>query len=506
MTRCNKMLVHEYLQRSAKSNPDKTSLVIDQTRYTYRDLIGTSHWIAARLSEMGVERHDRVIIHGEFGLGTVASIFSCSMLGAAFVVLNPELRSDRLDYIIKDCDPKAAVIDTDKIDNYTRLENLLPLEGIKEGDEIASPKIIDMDLASIIYTSGSTGSPKGVMLSQKNIDVASDSIIEYLENVESDIILSVLPLSFDYGLYQLLMCVKICGTLILERNFSYPSKLLEIIEKEKVTGLPIVPTIGNLIVRLSKPGAYDLNSVRYISNTAQAMNERIIKGLSQRFPATKIYSMYGLTECKRVSYLDPMKINEKPNSVGKPMSCCEVYLIDVNGDRIDDPGMEGQLVVRGPNVMIGYWNSPQETADRLIPGKYPGQFDLLTGDSFYKDEDGDLYFVTRMDEIIKTSGERVNPLEVEDFLNRIEGVNESVVIPVKDAILGNALKAVISCEMEISIDDIRRKCTEDLEKFMVPKHFYLIDEVPKNPNGKIDRKRIKTELAVPGSQDARNQN
>jgi len=290
---------------------------------------------------------------------------------------------------------------------------------------------------------GSTGEPKGVMLTHLNMVSAANSIIEYLENSEKDIVINVFPLSFDYGLYQVLMTFKFGGTLVLERSFFYPYKLIDLIIKEKVTGFPIVPTIAAILVKLKNLDKYDFSSLRYISTTAQAMPPRFIFELRKIFPKAKFYSMYGLTECKRVSYLPPEELDRRPTSVGKAMPNTEVYLVDEEGNKIDEPGKIGELVVRGANVMKGYWNLPQETERVLKPGQLPGEKVLYTGDLFKMDERGFLYFISRKDDIIKIAGANVAPKEIENAIYEIEDVAEVAVTSVEDEILGNAIKAFI---------------------------------------------------------------
>jgi acyl-CoA synthetase (AMP-forming)/AMP-acid ligase II len=249
---------------------------------------------------------------------------------------------------------------------------LVSMQTAMEGQsgERLPEKNIDIDLAALIYTSGSTGQGKGVMLTHLNIVSAATSISTYLENTADDIILNVLPLSFDYGLYQLLMTFKIGGTLVLERSFTYPREILNMIAREHVTGFPIVPTIGSILLQMDL-GAYNLPDLRYITNTAAALPVEHIRKLRRAFPAVKIFSMYGLTECKRVSYLPPDQLDIRPGSVGRGMPNEEVYVVDEHGERVG-PNVVGELVIRGANVMKGYWELPEETAQVLRPGPFVG--------------------------------------------------------------------------------------------------------------------------------------
>jgi acyl-CoA synthetase (AMP-forming)/AMP-acid ligase II len=349
---------------------------------------------------------------------------------------------------------------------------------------------IDIDLAALIYTSGSTGRPKGVMVTHLNVVSAATSITTYLENMANDIILNVLPLSFDYGLYQLLMAFKIGGTLVLEQSFTYPRAVLETIARERVTGLPIVPTICSILLQMDLK-SYSFPDLRYITNTAAALPVEHIRKLREAFPQVKIYSMYGLTECKRVSYLPPDQLDIRPGSVGRGMPNEEVYVVGEDGNRVG-PGVVGELVVRGANVMKGYWELPEETDKVLRPGPFPNEQVLYTGDLFRTDDEGYLYMVGRKDDIIKTRGEKVSPREVEDVLYSHPKIAEAAVVGVPDSVLGNAICAFVSLKPGATLTelDVRGFCVDRLEDFMVPKIVQFRDSLPKSANGKIAKKEL----------------
>jgi acyl-CoA synthetase (AMP-forming)/AMP-acid ligase II len=347
----------------------------------------------------------------------------------------------------------------------------------------------------IVYTSGSTGFPKGVMMTHQNVVSAATSITTYLESAADDVVLSVLPLAFDYGLYQALMCAKVGATLVLEKSFTYPAVLLEKLRRERVTGLPLVPTVAAVLLQLKDlaPGAFP--DLRYITNTAAALPPAHIARLQELFPATKIFSMYGLTECKRCTYLPPAQLSLRPGSVGIAIPGTEAYVVDEAG-RKAPPGATGELVIRGGHVMKGYWGDPQATERALRPGPFPWEKVLYTGDLFRTDEQGYLYFVARKDDIIKSRGEKVSPKEVENVLYELAGVREAAVVGVPDAVLGMAIKAVISADPEAGLTerDVIRHCAKRLEDFMVPKSVEFRDGLPKSANGKISRSQVMMEL------------
>jgi long-chain acyl-CoA synthetase len=355
---------------------------------------------------------------------------------------------------------------------------------------------IDLDLATIIYTSGSTGSPKGVMLTHLNMISAATSITTYLENIPGDIIIDVLPLSFDYGLYQVLMAFKFGGTVVLEKSLAYPYEIIKQMVKERVTGFPGVPTIFAILLQMEDFKRYDLSSLRYITNTAASLPVEHIQRLRTIFPQARLYSMYGLTECKRVSYLPPEELDHRPSSVGRGMPNEEVWIVDEKGNRVG-PGVVGELVVRGSNVMRGYWGDPETTERVLKPGPLPGEKVLYTGDLFKMDEEEFLYFVGRKDDMIKTRGERVSPKEVENAIYGLEGVVEVAVIPVSDDILGQAIKAfVVQRNGDLMTEkDVLRQCKKELEEFAIPKYIEFRDSLPKTSSGKIDKLALKQETA-----------
>jgi long-chain acyl-CoA synthetase len=275
--------------------------------------------------------------------------------------------------------------------------------------------------------------------------------------------------------------------LVLERSFAYPAAVLKLMEKERVTGFPGVPTIFAILLQMGL-SKYDLSSLRYITNTAAALPPNHILQLRLKFPWATLYSMYGLTECKRVSDLPPEELDRRPGSVGIAMPNTEVWIVDEDGNRVG-PGVVGELVVRGSHVMRGYWEKPEATAERYRPGPIPGERVLYTGDLFKMDEEGFLYFVARKDDIIKSRGEKVSPKEVENVLYGLDGVVEAAVIGVPDEILGEAIKAFVVRRDDNTLTerDVLRHCTWHLEDFMVPKYVEFRSELPKTTSGKIKK-------------------
>jgi long-chain acyl-CoA synthetase len=526
-------LVNNFLEYSTQRFPDKVALIHQDNKLTYAEIDSMANRLAAVLIDVGIERGDRVAVYMDNSIEAVVTIFAALKAGAAFMVINHTTKTEKLEYILNNSRAKTLLIhgiraetlqgincpyletiivaephnlfdtstnqpinqSTNQLIQLFNRSNLtcMPYEEIVNSgkNKTIRSKCIDLDLAAIIYTSGSTGNPKGVMLSHLNMVSAAHSITTYLGNDENDVIMNMLPLSFDYGLYQILMGFKIGGTVVLEKSFTYTHEILNLMVKEKVTGFPCVPTIIAILLRLNNIRKYNLTSLRYITNTADALPVSHIKKIRELFPWIKLYSMYGLTECKRVSYLPPEELEGRPTSVGKGMPNEEVYIINEMGEKVG-PGEVGELVVRGANVMLGYWEMPEETAKFLRPGRYPGEKVLYTGDLFRMDEEGYLYFVARKDDIIKCKGEKVSPKELENILYNLDGIIEAVVIGIPDEILGQAVKAYIVLEKgsQLTENDILRYCSQHLEDFMVPKCVEIMQTLPKTMTEKINKKML----------------
>jgi acyl-CoA synthetase (AMP-forming)/AMP-acid ligase II len=517
------MLLQEFLENTSKRLPRKTALIAGSARLTWGEIEEGANRLARSLAGAGVGYGDRVVVLLDNSPETVISVFGILKADAVFVVLNPSIKAEKLAYILDNCRATALITHSGKWDmaegpaaaagalktvviagnppdehpptgQNAHTLALLPWDDAAgSGDSSIPPRrAIDIDLASLIYTSGTTGNPKGVMLTHGNMVSASTSITTYLENVEDDIILSVLPLSFDYGLYQAIMAAQFGGTLVLEKSFLYPYAVINLMKKERVTGLPIVPTISAILLQLEKLREERFPHLRYITNTAAALPVSHILGLQEIFPGTAIYSMYGLTECKRVSYLPPSELETRPTSVGRGMPNEQVYLVDEHDNVITEPDTPGELIVRGANVMKGYWELPAETDRMLRPGPHPWEKVLYSGDLFTMDNEGYLYFLSRKDDIIKSRGEKVSPKEVESVLYEMPDVVEAAVVGIEDDILGEAVKAFVVLKKGSAATDkeVIAWCMRRLEDFMVPKTVEFRDSLPKTSSGKITKKGL----------------
>ena len=512
------MRVEEFLESSAARLPEKTALVAGSRRLSFAEVDRLSDRLAASLVDRGIARGDRVVVFMENSWEAVVSIFAILKAGAVFSPVNPSTKVDKLAYILGNCRAAGIVTQARLAATVARAiaevasVRLVVLAGSDDAaapgclrfeDSIAASKLapapvpagIELDLAMLVYTSGSTGFPKGVMMTHQNVVAAATSITTYLENREDDIILGVLPMSFDYGLYQVLMAMKVGATLVIEKSFAFPQAILNRMAEERVTGLPLVPTMAAMLLQMRDLVPGRLPDLRYVTNTAAALPPAHIARLQELFPSARIFSMYGLTECKRCTWLPPAELSRRPGSVGIAIPGTEAYVVDENGERVG-PGVVGELVIRGPHVMKGYWENPEATDRVLRPGPFAWEKVLYTGDAFRTDEEGFLYFIGRKDDIIKTRGEKVAPKEVENVLYAIPGIAEAVVVGVRDPILGLAIKAVVALApgAPLTEQDIVRHCARHLEDFMVPKMVDFRDALPKTESGKISRRLVEAEV------------
>ncbi len=517
-------LLGEGMLAAAQRHPDKTALVVEGEPFSYLQLKEASLRLASSLRSHGLNKGDKVAVYMDNTWPCIVSVYGTLLAGGVFFIINPQTKADKLLYYLQDSEAKILMTDSHLEKKYfaitdetTHLQTIIASGGnsakklipkislvdfmdvIDESIPMAVPQSLNpVDLAAFIYTSGSTGEPKAIMHTHQAMVFTAWSLIEYIRLAQSDRILVVIPFAFDYGLYQLLMAMKLGATLIVERSFTFPAKIYQRIEEQKVTVFPGVPTVFAMMIATHNKKKMSFPTITRITNTAAALPAASIPSLQEIFPNALIYKMYGLSECKRVCYLEPELINKKPQSVGKAIPGTDTFLLDPDGNPVA-AGEVGILHVRGPHVMVGYWKLPELSNKMLKPGRYPGEQVLCTHDWFKMDEDGDLYFVGRSDDIIKTRGEKVSPTEVENVLHRtVPGVREAVVVGVKDEMLGQAIVAYLVMETNTETNDrlVKKICLANLENFMVPQTIIFLDEMPKTPNGKIDRKLLLEQAEV----------
>lgn len=521
-------LLHHLLRASASRYPDKEALVHGNERLTYADVSRRIRGLASGLRNAGLQRGERVGIYLDASIAQVVSIFGTSQAGGVFVPANTLLFPDQIAHIARDCGISALIT------SATKLESMLPVlceipslrfvvvTSRRETTQIPLPVHdfetmtsqhsdgessdwgIDKDLAAILYTSGSTGKPKGVMLTHANVMAGATIVSTYLGITASDRILAVLPFSFDAGLNQLTTAFQQGGTLVLI-HFTFARQIVDMVMKERITGLAGVPTVWTLLVQQNS--TLHKNSppaLRYITNTGGAMPQNVLKLLRAALPQTRIFLMYGLTEAFRSTYLPPDELDRRPTSMGKAIPDTEILVIDEDGHPCK-PGEVGELVHRGPTVSLGYWGNPEATArvlrpNPLLPREVGSEERVCySGDLVKMDDDGFLYYVGRRDTMIKSSGFRISPTEVEEVVFQSGKARHAAAIGVPDELLGQAVKVfLVSHDGDaFDQDELLDFCAERMPRYMVPKYFEVMEELPKTSSGKIDYPSLRRREGLP---------
>lgn len=491
------MRIERYLEDSTARDGARTAIVSGEARLSYARFHDLAARMATTLRMRGVRRGDRVLVFLDNGWQAAVAVFAAWIAGAVICPVNPATRSARLAQIVRDCTPALVFVES-------RLERLLDempelattprivtggsFEAALDAAPLKAEPLPDTDLAALIYTSGSTGEPKGVMLAHENVDAAARAITGYLENTEADTILVVLPMSFGYGLNQLVTAMRCGATLVIEKSFAFPQAIFEKIRDERVTGFPLVPAMAAMMMQARDLDAALFASLRYITSAAAPLPLPHLDWLRAFLPRVKLYSMYGQTECTRASWLPPGEVDARRGSVGISIPGGRAEVVDEAGEPVA-PGTIGELVISGPHVMRGYWQNEAETRRALRPDPHTGGLRLHTGDLFTADADGYLTFVSRMDDIIKSRGEKVPPKVVEDVLCRMPGVAEALVAGVPHEVLGQAVKAVIvASDPALTERDVLRFCARHLEDHMVPRQVEFRDFLPRTDSGKASRR------------------
>ena len=508
-------LLQESLVAAASSAPGRHAVVDEFGRQTYAEFLDQAMRFARLLQDEGFQRGDRVALYLDNTAQCAAAVFGTLLAGGVFLVINPQTKAEKLCFVLADSGASFLVAEGHSASAAAEAVSQRPgvrvfatrltpgaaafqqLEQALDATDPApaSPGTSPADLAALVYTSGTTGSPKGVMLSHEALVFVIGSIAEYLRLDADDRILSILPLAYTYGLSQLLLGVRVGGTLLLERTFAFPARTLERMQAEAATVFAAVPTVYTTLIGMTHPRPYD--SIRCLTNAAAALPPALHDGIQRLFPNARLYRMYGQTECVRVSYLDPDLLASRPTSVGRAIPGTEAFVLNDDGQPVA-PGETGMLYVRGPHLMTGYWGDPGLTAERLRGGHDGGERILCTKDHFTVDEDGLLYFVGRIDDIVKTRGEKVSTVEVENVLHALAGVKQAAVVGVPDELLGEAVRAyvVLDGSAALTQEDILRFARTKLENFMVPREVVIVDELPHTESGKVRKRSLLEDAPV----------
>lgn len=516
-------LIHDLIFAAAERSPDAEALCYQDQRMSYAILAGEVAATASGLRTLGLSRGERVAVYLEKRCEAVIALFAAAAGGGVMVPVNPVLKPEQVAYILMDCNVRILITSLERL---KLLQTVLPLchdlhvvivvdaksdLPVIAGLVVISWKtvsavnkvcpalpMIDSDMAAIIYTSGSTGKPKGVVLSHRNLLAGAKSVAQYLRNRPDDRILTVLPLSFDYGLNQLTTAFYAGATNVL-MNYLLPRDIIRIVTEQQITGLAAVPPLW---IQLAQLDWGKVSALRYITNSGGAMPRTTLDQLRSVLPATQIFLMYGFTEAFRSTYLDPEELDRRPDSIGKAIPNAEVLVLREDGSHCA-PGEPGELVHRGASVAMGYWNDTEKTALCFKPVKARqtglplAEIAAWSGDTVLMDEEGFLYFIERRDGMIKTSGYRVSPTEVEEVVYATESVAEAVAIGVPHPVLGQAIVVIVTARKGIRPDGdaLLRACKQHLPAYMLPSHIEVREcSLPRNPNGKIDRKSLSQEM------------
>lgn len=515
--------LHDLVTEKESVTRSHPALTDRDTTWTYGDLTREVLAFSGGLRALGLDREDRVAVFLDKRLHTVAAIFGTSAAGGAFVPVNPVLRGPQVSFILRDCGVRVLVTSADRwaavrddLAQCPALEHVVIVDDARSADgdhgyavhgwselSIPGPLVplggIDLDIAAILYTSGSTGKPKGVVLSHRNLIVGAESVSSYLGNAADDVVLALLPLSFDAGLSQLTTAFSV-GAHVVLHNHLVPADVVRLCAEHGVTGLTCVPPLWIQLAELAWPEESS-RAVRYFANTGGSMPRTTLDRLRAHFPGARPFLMYGLTEAFRSTYLDPAEVDRRPDSIGRAIPDAEILVVRPDGTPCA-PGEPGELVHRGALVALGYWNDPDRTAERFRPA--PGtqapwrapEMAVWSGDTVVADEEGFLYFVGRADDMIKTSGYRVSPTEIEEVAYASGMVRDAVALGIPDERLGHRIGLVVTPNGEgFDPAELNRALRRVLPLYMVPTETWVRDRLPTSPNGKFDRIALREEYA-----------
>ena len=515
-------LLPELISMASLRTPAAPALSFAAEKLSYCELDNAVRAFASGLMGLGLPRAARVGIYLEKRFETVIASFGAPAAGGVFVPMNPLLKPEQVAFIARDCDvcmlvtsPERLALLAPVLAECTALRYvavtampaepvplpsgvlLFPWHELLSGPSRAGHRVIDTDMAAILYTSGSTGRPKGVVLSHRNMVAGGKSVASYLGNGPGDTLLAALPLSFDAGFSQLTTAFH-AGARVVLLNYLMPRDVLKAMQREQVTGLTAVPPLYIQLSQLEWPAAIG-EHLRYFANTGGRMPRETLDLLRKQVPKAKPFLMYGLTEAFRSTYLPPDEVDRRPDSIGKAIPNAEILVLREDGSECaaDEPG---ELVHRGALVGLGYWGDAEKTAERYkpLPGREGGlqlpEYAVFSGDTVRRDAEGFLYFIGRRDEMIKTSGYRISPTEVEEILYATRLVGECVAFGVEHPVLGQAIQVIATApDGSAALDEaaLRAQCRLHMPAYIVPAGIEAIaGPLPRNPNGKIDRKLL----------------
>jgi acyl-CoA synthetase (AMP-forming)/AMP-acid ligase II len=503
-------LLHELIDEAAGLWPKGTAVSTGSDELTHRQLADASLRTASWLRAQGVGRGERVVLVGPSSVLVPVLIYAASRVGAPFILLHEQTRGRALEHVLQDAEPALLLAADEQALESARARGIAAasLDDLRarleapgrdtstEATTDAAPLAVAplavaplaVDAVCLIYTSGTTAAPKAVVSTHEQAVFAVRAIQSVLNYRPDDVVYCPLPLSFDYGMYQLFLGAASGARVHLGLPAEVGPSLLRNVVAAGTTVLAAVPAVAHTLARLLRRTPTDLPGLRLLTNTGAAMPAETLADLRAAVPTLRVQLMFGLTECKRAAIMPPDADLDHPGACGLALPGTEVFAADAEGDRLP-PGETGELVVRGPNVMAGYWRRPELTAQRFPrqDGLFPR---LRTGDHGWLDEQGYVHFVGRLDDIYKERGFRVSSTEVEAAARRIDGVESAAVLPPLD---GRA--AVLAVVGEVTAHQILLLMREEIEEFKIPGSCVVVPELPLTRNGKVDRKALLAEVS-----------
>ncbi|MBI4271494.1 MAG: AMP-binding protein [Candidatus Rokubacteria bacterium] len=488
----------------------KIALVDGPHRITYADLLDRSLRLAALVKDAGLAKGDRVGIFLRRSIEAVVAFFATHLAGGVAVVLNERLRGGQVRYVLEHSEAALLVTDSHQLLHAgappAGAMGIVELDRVTPTRALATPeRAIGADLALIIYTSGSTGLPKGVMVSHQNLLSGARIVSDYLDLTEQDVVISLLPFSFDYGLNQLLTTLLRGGTLVLQRSL-FPPDICRTLQRENVTGMAGVPTLWQQLTQGHSPfPVTTFPRLRYITNSGGRLPEATVRLIRRAHPRVAVHLMYGLTEAFRSTCLPPAEVDRRPSSIGKAIPDVEILVLDERG-RPCGTGEVGELVHRGANVTLGYWRDPDASArvfrpHPFAPGRTGGrEVVVYSGDLVTTDAEGYLYFVGRKDQLIKSRGVRVSPDEIEEqiFSSGLVSQVAAFAVP-RDEVDSDIVVAVIPRDAaEFREAPLRRFCRGAMPDYMQPRVFWRVEELPLTTSCKVDRPALRAAYLAGG--------
>ena len=515
--------IRTLIEDANSSNPEKVALIFENQKLTYNQLFSKVNQIASYLSQLDLPKGSRIGVYSNKGIDQVIAILAILSTNYVLVPLTKLLKAEQVEYIIGDCDIKCIITDKIKLESIEEIKfdghiisyetthkDLPSFEEIyKYYNKPYSCDVNGHDNAVITYSFGLSGKPKGIVISHRNLIDSARVVSQYLKLLESDVISGLLIFNLDYGLNQIFCSLYKRATLALHR-FVLPNGFFNHLINDKITVIPLMPiNITDMfdedLHRL--PNSKLLENVRIITSSGGNVTAKMLGDIEKHFVNAKFFSMHGLTEAFRSTYLDPSQLKIRPESIGKAIPDVELYVIDEKGNECP-PRVVGELIHRGGYIYRGFWNAPKETNERFksieilknvinLEGQLCDEIVVKTGDYVYKDEEGYFYFVSRHDDMIKTRGFRVNPYEIESVVEKeIKEIERCAVFSIENQEIEEEIVLVYTGKSELNANEILFELKKHLASYMIPTKIIFRKSLPLVPSDKnrINKEELKKEL------------